>query len=182
MAHFSPYLIGGLAAFLAMDYVPPATRHLGVLPASFWSDAVVATQADRSRKADRAAPARNAGVQPDIATVEVVGVRDAAIVYRDREGRELFRTDPVSNVTIVSKGVLLPEVTVKQHAHSTVKPVQVPVEVRDQPRERKAPASPPRKIPIGCESAFSPVAQPSMAHHMGRCLAEVEIPTRVASR
>ena len=184
MAHFSPYLVGGLAAFIAMDYVPPATRHLGVLPASVWSEAVPATQPDRARKADRAAPARNTGSAPDIATVEVVGVRDAAIVYRDRDGRELFRTDPVSNVTVVSKGVMLPEVTVKQHAKSAVKPVPVQVrdEARDQPQERKTPVAPQRKMPVGCESAFSPVAQPSMAHVMGRCMVGIEAPVKLAQR
>jgi hypothetical protein len=180
MAHFAPYLFAGLAAFVAADYVPAATRHLGVLPASLWSDAAPAIQGERSRKGDRMAAPRDGGPHASIATVEVVGLRDAAIVYRDREGRELYRTDPVSNVTVVSKGLLLPEVTVKQHANSSVKPV--PVEVRDQPRERKAPASPQRKIPIGCEPAFSPVAQPSMAHHMGRCIAEIEGSTKLAMR
>ncbi len=87
----------------------------------------------------------------------------------------------MTNVTVVTKGMTLPEVTVRQHAGSTVKPVPVQVrdreEVRDQPQDRK----PKRlKVPMGCDPSFSPVAQPSMAHHTGRCVAQVEMPTQMA--
>jgi hypothetical protein len=180
MAHFAPYLVGGLTAFLAMDYVPPATKHLTSVSAPWLSasQAAPSTQADRSGKGDRVAVARPAGDAKEITAVEVVGLRGAAIVYRDRDGRELFRTDRVSNVTIVSKGVTLPELTVREHASSTIKPV--PVEVRDQARDGGKSPAPRRKVPLGCEPSFSPVAAPSMAHHTGRCMAEIEAPTQVA--
>lgn len=182
MPHILPYLVGGLVAVLVTDYVPPATKQLGTSAAAFWSEMAPATP-QVSRKGDRLAAPRAAAAEPRIATVEVVGLRDAAIVYRDREGRELFRTDPMNNVTIVTKGLTLPEVTVRQHAGSTVKPVPVPVqvrdreEVRDQPQDRK-----PRrlKVPMGCDPSFSPVAQPSMAHHTGRCMAQVQAPIQMA--
>ena len=41
----------------------------------------------------------------EIKSVEVVGVRGASIVYRDRSGNILFQTDPLANVTVVSKNV-----------------------------------------------------------------------------
>lgn len=172
--HFAPYVICGLAAVLAVDYVPPATKHLGVLPA-LWSSQQSVTPANRATKSDRAAPARAARAPLQISTVEVVGVHDAAIVYRDRDGRELFRTDPMSNVTIVTKGLLLPEVTVRQGAGSPVKPV-----VREVPAEPKPPTPQRIKVPLGCDPAFSPVAQPSMAHHTGRCVVEIATPTQFA--
>jgi hypothetical protein len=183
MAHFAPYLVGGVAAVLLMDYAPSATWQLGTLSPSLLAQAP-AMQAEQSRKGDRLAPARALQSRPEIATVELVGLRDAAIVYRDRDGRELFRTDPMTNVTIVSKGLSLPEVTVRQHAGSAVKPVPVNVRdvTREQPqlRDRKTPA--PRRVPLGCEPSFSPVAQPSMAHVTGRCMAETHAPTKLAMR
>jgi hypothetical protein len=172
MPYLVPYLVGGLTALLAMDYVPPATKHLGVAAASLWAHPAASDMngVNRGAKSDRLALPRPAQGAGSIATVEVVGVSDPVIVYRDRDGRELFRTDPVSNVTIITKGVRLPEVTVREHSGSAVKPV--PVEVpREQVRDRKRPGSNERKLMVGCEPSFSPVASPSMAHHTGRCMA-----------
>ena len=101
-------------------------------------------------------------------------MRDAAIVYRDRDGRELYRTDPLNNVTVVTKGLHLPEVTVRQHANSAVKPVPVDA-LQEQARDRK-PEPRERKVPLGCEPSFSPVASPSLAHHIGRCMAHLTAP------
>jgi hypothetical protein len=48
--------------------------------------------------------------------------------------------------------------------------------LHDQARDRKPPNRRERKIPIGCEPSFSPVAAPSLAHHTGRCMARLETP------
>jgi hypothetical protein len=174
-----------VVAVLATDYMPPATKHLGSSAAALWSDMAPAAS-ERSRKGDRLAAPRPVAAQPQIATVEVVGLRDAAIVYRDRDGRELFRTDPLNNVTIVTKGLALPEVTIRQHAGSEVTPIPAQAqrrtreEVLDQAQDRK-PLAPKRlKVPMGCEPAFSPVAQPAMAHHTGRCMAAVPATIQMA--
>jgi hypothetical protein len=139
-----------------------------------------ASSINRAAKADRGAAPQAAQPGARIATVEVVGLRDAAIVYRDRDGRELFRTDPLNNVTIVTKGLQLPEVTVRQHSSSVVRPVPVN-ELQEQARDRKSPTRRDRKLPVGCEPMFSPVAAPSLAHHAGRCMAHLEAP-RIAPR
>jgi hypothetical protein len=188
MAYFAPYLVGGLAAILTMDYLPPVTKAVGAaMPATFWAEAAPAVRAEPSRKGDRLATAQVTESRPEIAAVEVVGLRSAAIVYRDREGRELFRTDSASNITTVSKGVTLPEVTIRRHAGSTVRPV--PVEIRDQAQQerneqdgdRTRTSKPQRaKVPMGCEPSFSPVAQPQLAHHTGRCMAAAPAWTQVA--
>ena len=125
MARVTPYVVGGLAAILLMDLGPSTIRQAGSLVAS--AAATVAQSSNAARKGDRAGrPAVQAGA-PEIATVEVVGLRQPAIVYRDRDGRELYRTDPVNNVTIVIKDLLLPEVTVRERGASNA-PVVVPVE------------------------------------------------------
>lgn len=158
MAHFAPYLVGGVAAVLLMDYVPAVSRQVGNLAPSLLTQVSSVQQSERSRKGDRLAAPRTAQPQSQIAT------------------------DPASNVTIVSKGLLLPE-TVRQHAGNAVKPVPVDLRdrsTRDLARDRKAPA--PRKVPLGCEPSFSPVAQPSMAHITGRCVAEWSGSIKLAMR
>ena len=179
MPHVVPYLLGGLTAFLVADIVPlpSATEHLGsMLRAERSAPAAVlgtpGSSINRVGKSDRDSAVQTAGRSSQIATVEVVGLREAAIVYRDREGRELFRTDPMSNVTLVTKGLQLPEVTVRQHSSSAVKPIPVKtLQERDQARDRKPAAPAGRKMPVGCEPMFSPVAAPSLSHHAGRCMA-----------
>jgi hypothetical protein len=181
MAHIVPYLLGGLTAFLVTDIVPiPSPTEMGnALRATVSAPAVAqgtpSSSVNRAAKADRGATPRPGQPAAGIATVEVVGLRDAAIVYRDRDGRELFRTDPVNNVTIVTKGLQLPEVTVRQHSSSVVRPVPVN-ELQEQARDRKSPTRRDRKLPVGCEPMFSPVAAPSLAHHAGRCMARFEAP------
>jgi len=95
-----------------------------------------------------------------IKTVEVVGIRNAAIVYRDREGNILFRTDPVANVTVVAKNVDLPEVTIRDTAATQVKRMSV-----DRPE--------PVEQPQGCESAFARPAPVALTRLSSRCLAQL---------
>jgi hypothetical protein len=181
MAHIIPYLLGGLTAFLVSDVVPiPSPTEMGsALRASLSTPAVAqgtpASSINRASKGDRGAASRPGHAAARIATVEVVGLRDAAIVYRDRDGRELFRTDPLNNITVVTKGLQLPEVTVRQDSSSVVKPVPADV-LQEQARDRKPKSPRDRKVPIGCEPSFSPVAAPSLAHHTGRCMARLEAP------
>lgn len=178
MPQIVPYLLGGLTVFLVTDVVPvPSPTQLGTALRAGLSTPLMGTPAssiNREAKGDRGSPARAAHPAARISTVEVVGLSGAAIVYRDREGRELFRTDPVNNVTIVTKGLQLPEVTIREYSSSVVKPVPVN-EIQEQVRDHKPPQRE-RKVPIGCEPSFSPVAAPSLAHHTGRCMAGLEAP------
>ena len=178
-----PYLVGGLTAFLVMDVnpIPSPSQQLAALRASATTPQLGtrASSVNRAAKADRGVTPAPATAAARIAPVEVVGVRDAAIVYRDRDGRELFRTDPVNNVTIVAKGLPLPQLTVRQHSNSAVKPVPIN-EIQEQARDEKPRAPRGPKVPVGCEPSFSPVAAPNLAHHIGRCVAHLEMPWTVA--
>jgi hypothetical protein len=127
---------------------------------------------DRTRKGDRLEPSRPADerAKAKVAIVEVVGVRDTAIVYRDREGRILFRTDPVANVTVVTKDVRLPHVTVRE---DTAAPQQkTPVKTLEE-RE-------PDKQMIGCDPVASPLAGP-ISKVTGRCIASTMTNGRLAA-
>jgi hypothetical protein len=108
-----------------------------------------------------------------IAVVEVVGVHDAAIVYRDRQGRVLFSTDPVANVTVVTKNLSLPEVTVRETAQSEVE--RVPVEKTRAPGGDKQPSM------EGCESGLSPDISPTVPTAKDRCIVQIESKSNVAS-
>ena len=176
-----PYLVGGLTAFLVADIVPipSPSQQFGAVRTAISAPApllgTLGSSINRAAKTDRGGLPRPAQAAERIATVEVVGLRDAAIVYRDRDGNELFRTDPVNNVTIVTKGLRLPEVTVRQYSSIVVKPVPFN-EIQEQVRDEKPRAPRGPKVPVGCEPSFSPVAAPSLAHHTGRCVASFETP------
>jgi len=154
MFHITSSLFGGLAAIAAWVLVAPSSNPPPAQPV-----ADEATAVNRIAKGDRLGPVRLPGTDHKVATVEVVGIRDAAIVYRDRDGRVLFETDPLSNVTVVSRGFVLPQLTVRETPRSSTAPVEPMHEFH---------ATPP--IPIGCEPLASPIAQPRLAHMTGRCL------------
>ena len=156
MFHITSSLFGGLAAVTAWALVAP----------SFDAATKAGIAADRHEhvnrtvKGDRiAAPRTNIGGDRKVVTVEVVGVQDAAIVYRDRDGRVLFQTDPLSNVTVISKGLVLPQLTVRETPQSPPAPVLVPHNIDAAPA-----------IPVGCDPVASPIAEPALARVTGRCL------------
>jgi hypothetical protein len=172
MYGLAPYLVGGLAAVLVVDHL--AIPSLGSALADWLASPGIAVHAvDRAHKADRLTAARAAaGRRPAITAVEVVGLRDTAVVYRDRDGRVLFRTDPVTNATLVAKDVVLPEITIRDSGRSAVNPV--PVEVPARAPERA-------KLPPGCDPAFSPLTLPSLSRLPSRCIAANEVPARLAA-
>jgi len=123
---------------------------------------------NRENKRDAIAPSQAAQPRIPIKTVEVVGIRDAAIVYRDRDGNVLFRTDPVANVTVVTKNVDLPEVTIRDTADTQVQRMSVE---RPQPAEQ----------PQGCESAFARPSPVALTRLSSRCLAQLTTSKRLAA-
>lgn len=157
MRHITSYLLGGAAAIAAWALVAPVDLHsqIGLTDAA-------STTVNRAAKAARLAAPRSYRTDEDtVVTVEVIGVRDAAIIYRDRDGRVLFQTDPVTNVTVISKGFVLPELTVRESRRSKPVPIEAPSQPAAQP-----------VLPIGCDPAVSPIAQPQLSHLTGRCLAQ----------
>ncbi|HEY0568263.1 MAG TPA: hypothetical protein VGD13_09110 [Xanthobacteraceae bacterium] len=177
MGHFSKYVVGGFAAVLAMHYfAAPAGNGLGALSQALSASPANANsflQATNHRaKSDRLQAVRASDAQsPTIHTVEVVGLRDAAIIYRDRDGTVLYRTDPISNVTVVSKNLTLPEVTIKETPRTSVQRVPAVAPTTLQERKHK----------VGCDPAFSPVASPSLSNLTGRCMVELKSPIQMAS-
>jgi hypothetical protein len=125
---------------------------------------------NRTNKTDSLPVPVTPQLRTEIKSVEVVGVRDAAIVYRDRNGNVLFRTDPVANVTVVAKNVDLPEVTIRDTATTKVERMSV---------ERSTPLPP--TPPHGCESSFARPSPEPLTQISSRCLAQIGAPTDVAA-
>jgi hypothetical protein len=162
MLRFTPAVAGGLAIGVAAAV------------ATIFTIVTAAHSVDRSAKTNRLPANASAPFnEKRIAVVEVIGVRDAAIVYRDREGRVLFSTDPVANVTVVTKNLRLPEVTVRETAESQVE--RMPVENMRAPNgDKQAPTQ-------GCESGLSPDISPTFPIAKDRCIVELKPVSGVAS-
>jgi hypothetical protein len=130
-------------------------------------------QINRVSKTDALPKVANTDAPKRITTVEVVGVEDAAIVYRDRNGNVLFKTDPLSNVTVVTKGVVLPEVTIRELADSTVQVL---------PLEGLRPTLSPTAPGDGCESSVTAhTAGEELARAPSRCITQIPNFTNLAS-
>ncbi len=143
-----------------------------------------AASVNRDAKADRL-PLTETAVRErnKISVIEVIGVSDAAVVYRDRSGQVLFKTDPMSNITVVSKNSLLPEITVRESEANEVMPVPVetlkPAAVREIPNP--AASTPPKRMTEGCESAFSSFLVPSQAKIARRCVSSIDGETKLSA-
>ena len=152
MFHITSGLFSGLAAVTAWALV---AQPFDTTKANIGANH---EHANRVVKADRiAAPRNNIGSNRKVVTGDV-GVQDAAILYRDRDGRVLFQTDPLTNVTVISK-VVLPQVTVHEMPRSTPASILVPHTFDAAPA-----------IPVGCDPVASPIVEPALARVIGRCL------------
>jgi hypothetical protein len=162
---------GYAGAIAAGAVLTAALFSAGFTPTSLAAESNLQTptqsmQINRSNKSDAMPTVANADAPRRITTVEVVGVEDAAIIYRDRDGNILFKTDPISNVTVVTKGVVLPEVTIRELADSTVQVV---------PLENIRPTLSPTAPGNGCESSVTAhTAGDELARVPSRCITRLE--------
>ena len=184
MGHITSYLIGGLAAVTSWSMVAPGDPGSTPQPlsAAFHSPAstdAAGSAVNRAAKGDRLGPIQP-GEKQAVATIEVVGVNDATIIYRDRNGNMLYRTDPMNNVTVIAKGVKLPDITVRQTNQSAVTPM--PVEVPGKSGNKSGTESGDKtRMPVGCESPVSPYVSPELSHLTGRCISQASPSIQVAS-
>ena len=162
MGSLAPHIVAGVVLALALDHFSLLAGMLAIPSGSAINFDVITSmkRADRSVKGNRLASPRRENSRTRIGTVEIVGLRDTAIVYRDREGRILFGNDPLTNTTIAAKNLDLPEVTVRDPDAVAVRPV--PVEA--SPRAERP------RLPVGCDPSFGPLADPSLRVLTGRCL------------
>jgi hypothetical protein len=124
----------------------------------------------RANKTDRMVGAfKVRGEYVPAISVEVAGKSDAVVTVRDRDGRMLYRLDPAERMTIVAQRMVRTLVVPRPSGHGVAPP---------QPASSDAT----RELPDGCEGAFSPYAEPSMANVIGRCVSELTGSMQIASR
>ena len=155
MPHVTSMLMAGLAAVGAWGLVVPSADSASKMPGAGAAD--IPTSMNRALKGDRMfLSGLRRSDENIVTTVEVIGLRDASVIYRDRDGRVLFQTDPLSNVTIVAKGVVMPELTVRETMRSTPARIEVPAALQAPP------------IPVGCDPVVSAIAEPGLSRHLAR--------------
>jgi hypothetical protein len=125
------------------------------------AEAQTASAVNRAAKTDALPVPNNPQERAEIKSVEVVGIRGASVVYRDRSGNVLFQTDPLANVTVVTKNVELPEVTIREA--ETTKVERLPADEADRTAR-----------PHGCESSFARPAPESLTRTSSRCVTNVD--------
>jgi hypothetical protein len=175
MTGLAPYIAAGFVAALAASSLElslaGSNAEFGSLgsQAAFWSVNLTHVPAAASSKGDLL-QSRPAGEQAQkVAMVELVGLGDATVVmFRDATGQVLYRSDPMSGVTVVSKGVMLPQITIREIDHAS------PAEPAESIRQRGA-------LPEGCDPAVSSIGTEAASDFGVRCLTAREEDVRVAS-
>jgi len=122
-------------------------------------------------KGDRLMAARSADDPASVSIVEIVGLSRATVILRGDNGEVLYRSDPRSGITTVSKNTEIPVLTVKEDLQT--RPVSHPPASRegnDGPRKQK------RQVPIGCTGDVSPLARASANRMPSLCLASLDHP------
>jgi hypothetical protein len=126
-------------------------------------------------KEDRLAAPRPASSRTAVSTIEVIGLDQATIIFKSRDGAVLFRTDPTEATTAVAKNVDLPAVNLRDEP---VRPVSPPPERRQEGGD-DPPADNRRKArTIGCEAALSTLVRYDLGRVPSLCLAQAMMPTR----
>ncbi|HEY2134760.1 MAG TPA: hypothetical protein VGH49_02665 [Xanthobacteraceae bacterium] len=143
MCHIASSLVGGLAAVAAWALVAPPSNDpaANVSGASPMQINTQVMAVNRAAKADRLDVSRASG---------------------GHDGRVLFQSDPKANVTVISKGFVLPQPPIRQTQKTNTVPARAP-------SEQQTP------VPIGCEPLASPISQPQLARLTGRCVVQNEI-------
>jgi len=169
----TPVALVGLAGvfFVAGSFVPVSFNMSPQALSEVLPDAAQFSRATVPSKGDRLAEPVPAGSQGTVSMVELVGISQATVILRDREGNVLYRSDPSSGVTMFARNTDLPVVTLKEDAQRPV--AQHPVtrqEDREAPREQKQKS----RNPVGCMGDVSPLAKASANRMPSLCLALLE--------
>jgi hypothetical protein len=106
-----------------------------------------------------------------VSIVELVGVVQATVILRDRDGKVLYKSDPHAGTTIYARDTDLPVVTLKENVQAPA--AQHPVNQREgneAPGEQKQKA----RKPVGCLGDVSPLVKASADRMPSLCLALLE--------
>jgi hypothetical protein len=159
------FLAGGMAPG-AFSNASPASSETGL------DRAALTQQVMASAKAARIQAPVPAQDRPTVSVVELVGVSQATVILRDRNGRVLYKSDPDAGTTTFSKNTDLPVVTLKEEERGPA--VQQHPTVRREGNETPATTPQKRRNPVGCMGDVSPLARASADRSPSLCLASLD--------
>lgn len=131
-----------------------------VFSATVVADRIIALQTDKAQ-ASAAAPAFSINRENKSDPFLVTAARHERVSIKTAEMAGV-QTEPLANVTVVTKNVDLPEVTIRESDASQVR--RAPVE-KPKPESRGK-----SEQPHGCESAFARPAPESLTRLSSRCV------------
>lgn len=123
-----------------------------------------------SSKGDRLASVQPAETSENISIVEIVGLAEATVILRGRNGEVLYRSDPRSGITTIAKNTDMPVLTLKEDMQGPA--VQHPAAPTSQSGEE--PRKTKRQTPVGCMGDVSPLVSASANRSPSLCLASAE--------
>lgn len=133
-------------------------------------------------KADRLARVGEAPGKRRVAEVELFGAVDVVVILRDGEGREVYRIDHASNMTIAARDVALPQLRLHaQTSEERVREEKAREEIKRDSQEPPGPAGSPdggvddaidEEQIFACESGLSALADREAASLPRVCLAD----------
>jgi hypothetical protein len=168
----TPAMLIGLAgsAFLAGSLAPHAFSTASLARSDAPAAPILLSQQVASAaKADRSIAPFSGGERGTVSVVELVGIGQATVILRDRNGELLYRSDPDKGTTTFAKNTDLPVVTLKEEMQAPV--VQHPVSRQES---NEMPAQEPKKKrrnPVGCVGDLSSLVHSSADRSPSLCLA-----------
>ena len=164
----TPVALVGLAGvfFIAGSFAPDILSMSPLAQSDTLRPAMAA-----STKGDRVAGPVPVATPTSVSIVEVVGVTDAAVILRDRDGRVLYKSDPRTGVTTFARNTELPVLTLKEELQG--QPTQHPANRREgneAPQQQKQRT----RNPVGCMGDVSPLAKASVNRMPSLCLASLD--------
>ncbi len=158
-------LVGSLIAAYTLGFLQSAWSAAPVLPSvtasqALQSDVMGVNRARKGARLTASQPTQvpaNTDVAGAVASIEFAA---GSVLYRDRSGLVLFRTDSVANTLVVLKTVAAPRTLAGPAAGVSVRTISFE-------KPQTAPASAPM---LGCDRLASVLADPTTRHLTGRCL------------
>jgi hypothetical protein len=169
----TPVALVGLAGvfFIAGSFVPASFNTSPGAQSEVLADAALPRHMNTSTKGDRIMAPVPSTAPATVSIVELVGVTEAMVILRDRDGKVLYKSDPRLGTTIYARDTDLPVVTLKEDLQTPV--AQHPVrrqEGNEAPGEQKQKS----RKPVGCMADVSPLAKGSSDRMPSLCLAFLE--------
>jgi hypothetical protein len=169
----TPVILMGLAGglFLAGGFVPSSLSLAPPAQSEGLSDEALLRNIGGSVKGDRTSAPAPAGQPSTVSIVELVGVSQATVILRDREGRVLYRSDPSLGETTFARNTELPVITLKEQAQGPA--VQHPVQPHKGNEAQQEQKPKPRNT-VGCMADVSPLVKASANRTPSLCLAQLD--------